>query len=119
MKLKDIPLLKPCYSPDFNPAYMIKMIRWELPDTLSYSYKKMNEGAWFIGIMHEIKNSRFGAGWACSILAMDTDRRWIQIPVIDTDEFEPIEPTDLVKYINHLTESGTNYLKELNNHIPK
>ena len=53
--------------------------------------------------------------WVCSILAMDSDTKYLQLPVYPTDTFEPIEPIDLIKYINYLTNAGAHYLKELKN----
>jgi len=33
------------------------------------------------------------------------------MPIYPTDIFEPIEITDIPKYLNHLTDAGTHFLK--------
>lgn len=114
MTLNDIPTMTPVWNPDFNPGYLIK-VTVSRTEWWRFSVRRQYKlGTWIIGILHEInKASRMGSGWACAILAMDSDHKWLQLPISDTDNFEPIEPVDLVKYINHLTDAGANYLKEM------
>jgi hypothetical protein len=108
MTVKDVHLLKsiPC---EFDKGYLVRV---DLVN--AYADRDLSLVKWFVGILHQMGPCSWSCGsWACSIIAIDREKRsWIQLPVSEMDELTPLEPTDIPRYLNNLTNFGANFLKE-------